>query len=340
MLRTHLELLFQAVARVERILILPHNNPDPDATASALALQYLLAERVGVESDIAYRGIIGRAENRALVEYLGEPLQLVDSLTLPSAVKVAMVDTQPGAGNIALPPGASLVVVMDYHPWREATAVAIFADVRPDLGATSTILTEYLRAADLAPPPPLATALFYGIKTNTMGLARNASPADTQAYAYLQPRVDAKALSRIEHAQVPADYFRNFDAALRLARIYDGVIITYVGEMNYPDLAAEIADILLRLEESQWVICLGVFAEHLFVSVRTRSQEGGADLLAEAIVGKDGPAGGQRMMAAGQVPLEGRSPDQVLKQLQRRALHHLQVSSETEGQALLVQTPP
>jgi nanoRNase/pAp phosphatase (c-di-AMP/oligoRNAs hydrolase) len=335
MSKRYLESLLRTVAGFSRILILPHNNPDPDAIASALALQYILAERGGIESDIAYRGIVGRAENRALVRYLGEPLRLLTELALPPMVRVAMIDTQPNAGNVTLPPDASVALVLDHHPWRLETADADFSDVRPEVGATSTILIDYLQAADLSPPPPLATALFYGIKTNTMGLARNASPMDASAYSYLQSFLDVGALAQIEQAQVPADYFRNFDAALRQAQIYDGIILTYVGPMAYPDLAAELADVLLRLEKSNWVICMGVYADALFVSVRTRNPEGGAEQLVEAIVGPEGPSGGQRMMAGGQIPLRGRSGDEVAHQLGQRALEYFQMLPETGGNPLI-----
>jgi nanoRNase/pAp phosphatase (c-di-AMP/oligoRNAs hydrolase) len=74
--------------------------------------------------------------------------------------------------------------------------------VRPELGANSTILTEYLNAADIDLPIPLATALFYGIKTDTMGLGRSGTKADIEAYAFLVPRIDSRALFEIERAQV------------------------------------------------------------------------------------------------------------------------------------------
>ena len=70
-----LNLLVTALAETTRILILPHNDPDPDAVASAIALRYLLEQRLNVEIRIAYHGIIGRAENKALVDYLGQPLE-------------------------------------------------------------------------------------------------------------------------------------------------------------------------------------------------------------------------------------------------------------------------
>ena len=329
MLQERLELLFKAVGDAGRIVILPHNDPDPDAIASAVALRHLLAEKLGVEGHIAYQGLIGRAENKALVRYLGHPLRPLTQADLRRPVPIALVDSQPGAGNNALLPGSNVAIVIDHHPRRKATAAALFADVRPDVGATSTILTEYLQAAGLEPTPALATALFYGIKTDTSGLSRGAGPADAAAYFYLQPRTDVQALVEIEYAQVPAGYFRSFDAALRAVRVHDDIVTAYLGLMDYPDLAAEMADILSRLQASKWVICMGVHQGVLFMAVRTRSLEAGAGQLVQAIVGKDGTAGGHGPMAGGQVPLQGRDPEQVAQQLSGRAFQVLRGAPET-----------
>jgi nanoRNase/pAp phosphatase (c-di-AMP/oligoRNAs hydrolase) len=334
MQQERLEQLLRAVDGTDGVLILSHNDPDPDAIASAVALRYLLRERGGVEARLVYQGIIGRAENRALVRYLGHPLRRLTTSDLRRSASTALVDAQPGTGNIALPPESSVAIVIDHHPQREATAAATFADVRPDVGATSTILTEYLQAAEVEPDPPLATALFYGIKTDTRGLGRGASPADTSAYFYLQPRVDVEALVEIEDAQVPADYFKSFDATLRAARVYDGAVIAYVGPMDYPDLTAEMADLLLRLERSQWVICMGVYKDILTISVRTRNR-GGAGQLVQKIVGDRGTAGGHGVMAGGQIPLSGEDPEQMAQQLGRRVLQHLRVASGVMGKSLI-----
>jgi nanoRNase/pAp phosphatase (c-di-AMP/oligoRNAs hydrolase) len=339
-----LEKLYVIARRAGRLLILPHNDPDPDAIASAVALRYLLAKRLGLESTIAYQGIIGRAENKALLRYLDQPVVPLRDADLQESSCLALIDTQPGAGNITLPPGATcavpsgagrVVLVIDHHAWREETAMASFADVRPQLGATSTILTQYLQAAGVEPSSSLATALFYGIKTTTMGLSRDTSPADAAAYSFLQPRIEIAALAKIEHAQVPADYFRSFDAALRAARMYDGLILAYLAALSYPDLAAEIADVLLRLEKAQCVICMGVYQGALILSVRTRSQEHMAEKLVQAITAGEGSAGGHGTMAGGQIPLGASGAEQKALLVSRRALQHLGIPPEETGKPLI-----
>jgi nanoRNase/pAp phosphatase (c-di-AMP/oligoRNAs hydrolase) len=330
-----LELLLKAVGGLSRMLILPHNDPDPDAIASAIALRHLLAEKPNVEARIAYQGIIGRAENKALMRYLGHPLQYLTGEDVRWADALALVDTQPGVGNNALPRTSKATVVIDHHPLREETAAATFADVRSDVGATSTVLTEYLKTADVEIPSSLATALFYGIKTDTMGLGRGASPADTAAYFYLQPRIDVDALIEIERAQVPAEYFKSFDRALHSVRDYGGVLVAYIGQMSYPDLAAEMADLLLRLEGARWVICIGVYQDELILSARTRSRKGGAGKLMQHLVGEQGSAGGHGTMAAGHLVLDDQDPGQLAEQISQRALHLLKVSPGKEGRPIL-----
>lgn len=335
MVHERLQALREAVSGLNSVLILPHNDPDPDAIAGALALRHLFEERLNVESLVAYKGIIGRAENKALMRYLGNPFRRLPGADLRRADAVALVDTQPGTGNNPLPPGRSPVIVIDHHPFRETTRAVRFSDVRSDVGATSTILTEYLQAADLEPQPPLATALFYGIKSDTLGLGRGAHPADVNAYSYLQPRIDIDALVEIERAQVPVEYFRSFDRALHAVRAYDGVLVAYIGQMGYPDLAAEMADLLLRLEGTRWIICIGVYRDELILSVRTRSRQGGAGKLAQHLVGERGTAGGHGTMAGGNLRLDDEDPGQVAEQISQRALKFLKVPPGKAGKPLI-----
>ncbi len=335
MSQSRTEQLIEALAGQGPVLILPHTDPDPDAIASALALRFLLHSKAEVQAQVAYSGIVGRAENKAMVRYLKEPLQRLIAQHLKTAERIALVDTQPGAGNNALPQDRWAAVVIDHHPLREATGTAAYAEVRPELGATSTILWEHLRAAELEPPTPLATAMFYGIKTDTMGLGRGASQQDVAAYFELQPKIDVDALVQIERAQVPAEYFSSFVRALHATYLYDGVAVTDLGAMRYPDMGAEMADLLSRLQEARWVICLGTFRDHLILAVRSRSQRHGAGKLARVMVGARGTAGGHGAYAGGQVPIGDEAVEDLKRLLVGRALESLELSPQTSPKALL-----
>jgi nanoRNase/pAp phosphatase (c-di-AMP/oligoRNAs hydrolase) len=331
-----LEKLMAALDGAPQVLIVPHNDPDPDAIASAVTLKHLIEEMKNLPVRIAYRGIIGRAENRALVRYLEHPLACVDELDLADNPAVILMDTQPGTGNNPLPLDYVPAVVIDHHPLRELTAQAAFSEISPHVGACSTILVEYLRAAEMNPSEKLATALFYGIQSDTRGLSRGSSPEDVEAYFYLQPLIDVGALGKIMNAQVPQDYFKSLVRTLEAVRIYRRkILFAHLGLSDYPDMAAEMADILLRLEGSQWVICVNTYNEMLVLSIRTRDEKGGAEELARAIVCSDGTAGGHDMMAGGQIPLVGEPPADVADKLRLRILEYFNIPLEEPGQPLV-----
>lgn len=334
MSNNRLKKLLEAVEGVKHLLILPHNNPDPDAIASAVALKYLLEKTTNIKSRIVYKGIIGRAENKALVHYLNRPLQRLKGADLDIDQPIALVDTQPGAGNNPLPAQAKPTLVIDHHPLRQATNKANFFDVRPNVGSTASILTGYLQAAGLPIEPLLATALFYGIKTDTMGLERGVSSLDTHSFCRLLPQVDIEAMFKIERAQVPADYFKNFVTALQNACLYGEVIISYIGAMNYPDMAAEMADMLLRMQGSRWVVCIGVYHDSMILSVRTYNRRGAGQLV-QQIVGARGSAGGHGAMAGGQILLRGDNPAALAQQLTQQILAYLNISPDTDPTLLI-----
>src|SRR5262249_53206970 len=158
----------------------------------------------GVTAAAAYGGIIGRAENKALLKVLHLPIQPVARVEKGKHDLVCLVDTQPEVGNYSLASAAVPELVIDHHPAPPSSRVAAFHDVGGPAGATSTLVTQYLRAARLVPAPALATALFYGIKSDTRDLGREYDPADVECYNWLFPLIDKPSLSRIEHPSVPA----------------------------------------------------------------------------------------------------------------------------------------
>lgn len=326
--------LAAALTKAEHVLILPHNNPDPDAIASALALQVLFIKTFALDATIAYRGAIGRAENRALIRYLDHPLKRLTTADLKAASHLVLVDTQPDAGNSPLPMQTIPTVVIDHHPLRDAYRQAAYTDIRPQVGATSSMLVEYLRAAQVTIAPTLATALFYGIKTDTQGLARGTSATDRAAFGYLASRVNLAAIAKIEQAPMPDAYFNTLTFALQSARCYDQVVVAYLGAMSYPDLAANIADFFMRRQRSRWVFCAGFHKEHLYLSVRTSYQQGAGRLI-QSVVGPRGSAGGHGSMAGAQIPLNGVAPDDLMDELSRHFLAQLNVPTGYVGEPLV-----
>ena len=313
------------------MLILPHNDPDPDAITAAYGLRYILSKEMGIQGKIVYQGIIGRAENRALVRYLRHPLSSSINFTLP----VILVDTQPGIGNNPWRPDIKTVAAIDHHPRKEISAEVPFVDVRPQMGATATIIYEYFLCLGLEIPAVMATALFYGIKTDTRGLSRGASRADANAYYHLQSQIKAEALAEIERAQVPAVYFKSFADALEETRVFNNLVVAHVGNMSYPDMAAEMADQFIRLEEIEWVICSGIYNNKLVLAVRTVNERNDAGKVVKAIVQQDGTAGGHGTMAGGQIWLKDNQPADVIQTLDKHIRQHFNIKPNVIGQSLI-----
>lgn len=337
--RPSLRRLHNALKGAGNVLILPHNNPDPDAIASSVALAYLLESKWNIDSQVVYRGVLGRAENRAVTRYLDHPLKPLRISDLNAASHIALIDTQPSFGNNPLTPTDKVAVVIDHHQSVEETIEANFVDVRPAVGASSTILVEYLRMAKLPIPSDLATALFYGIKTDTMALQRGACSADHEAFCFLLKFVDFEAVGRIERAQVSPDYFRTIVDTLQTTMIYDSVITSHIAAMSYPDLTADMADLLMRTRGCRWVFCSGIYNNELYFSIRTENKRG-AGQIARKIVGKKGTAGGHGSMAGGQLPIQNEDPEEVMLKLRREFLLEFSIESEQSGQLFLAEDTP
>ena len=298
----------QAIERPGPLIILPHDNPDPDALASAATLRYIAKTLAHKEAVIGLGGFVGRAENRAMVRYLNIPLVPVGDLPLSAAETViALVDTQPGRQNNSLPHGVPASIVIDHHPQYTSTAGVPFADMRDGYGATSTILTEYLRDTRLRVDTKIATALFYGIMAETQDLGREAAAPDMAATHFLYPHTNKRRLAKIENARVPREYFRVFREAIDRAVLYDRVVVSMLGDVQYPDMVAEVADFLLRLDQVEWAAAIGAFDGCLYCSVRTTNRDVNAGDMLRGVLGSKS-AGGHDMIAGGRIPV-GVSPE-------------------------------
>jgi len=298
--RGALTTLLQAIDRPGALVILPHDNPDPDALASAAAIKYLAATLAKKESHIVLGGIVGRAENRAMLTYLNITLVPVGEVHFGGDTQVVLVDTQPGRSNNSLPEGIVPAGVIDHHPAYGRYDRIPFVDLREEYGATSSIVTEYLEESKLVPEAKIATALFYGITAETQDLGREATAADIEAAHFLYPYTNKRRLAKIENARVPREYFRVFREGIERATLYDRVVVSMLGEVQYPDMVAELADFLLRLDQVEWAAAIGTFGTCLHVSIRTTDREQNAGDLLQRVLGSRS-AGGHDMIAGGRI---------------------------------------
>jgi len=220
-------------------LIYMHDNPDPDALAAAMGLKWLLEYELGATVTLAHGGIVGRAQNRAMVDTLKVTLMPVEQIDPDAFEVIALVDSQPETGNNSLPVGHRIDIVIDHHPVRPGSARAAWCDIRPDFGATSTIVFEYLRTRGVPLDARLATAFFFALRTETRDLGREATDAERDAYLSLITQVDHGLLYRMSHPKVPCAHFAALDRALRSAQVFGDIVAVNLGTLRYPDLVAE-----------------------------------------------------------------------------------------------------
>ncbi len=295
--------LSAVLAGAKSMLIIVQNSPDPDAIAAAVALREIANALHGIPCSVAHSGAVGRAENLALLRYLGLNTREIGTLELERFDRLGMVDAQPGAGNVNFDPSVRLDVVIDHHPIRRETRSARFTDIRSRYGATSTILYEYIREAKIEIPTSLATALVHGIRSDTQDLGRESTRADVDAFLDLYPRANAKVLGRIVSAPLPRSYFSKLQVAISRATVHGNRIVSYLGPLDSQEMIAEAADLLLRVEGMRWSMCIGMIDGWLHMSLRSAERDQHAGKIARNLGGRRGFGGGHHTLAAAQIPL-------------------------------------
>lgn len=291
----------------EPLGIFTHDNPDPDAIASAVALRDIAAS-IGCEAEVCYYGDISHQENRALVNLLEFDLRNREPDEPLEYGGYALVDhSRPGV-NDQLPRDTPVDVVIDHHPPR-APVEARFVDLRSEVGATSTLMAGYLRQLDVEPDPSVATGLMFGIHVDTDDFTRGVSPEDFHAAAYLLPHADVGTLERIESPSVNAETLETLANAIRNRRVEGGVLTSCVGQATDRDALAQAADRLLDMDGVTTTLIYGYTGtdagDMVYVSARARGTRTQLDL-GEALrdaFGQIGSAGGHADMAGAQIPV-------------------------------------
>ncbi|MGE3172674.1 MAG: bifunctional oligoribonuclease/PAP phosphatase NrnA [Planctomycetota bacterium] len=328
------EALLALLRSRKRLLVLTHNNPDPDSLGSGMGLRHFAAVAGQVESVFGLSGKILRAENQEMVAQLGIGMVPIGELDPSQFDCVALVDTQPGFGHTIVPEGCTVDIVIDHHVGDEERVPPTwqFDDVRSDIGATSSVVATYFREAGFTPSRDVATALAYGIKTDTADLSRNVSEVDLRAYDFLFPHVDRQKLVAIMRPRLPEAYFQTLKEALRKVRRYEHVALCSLGTIGSAEMVAEVADLLLRMEGVTAVFCGGLVDCTYYVSVRTEIGGDAWRLIAHAMAGEKGTFGGHGSVAGGSITLpcgDTRTLRRLERRLERNILRSVGVAKST-----------
>ncbi|MGQ0732703.1 MAG: DHH family phosphoesterase [Acidobacteriota bacterium] len=283
----------------DRVLILLHNDPDPDALASGLALRTLL-RRTRQTAILGCMYGVSRPENLRMVKMLDLHLEVLTADQIQAFERVALVDVQPHYFGGLLP---QVDLVIDHHP-EQGGYSAVVKDIRPDYGSTSTILTEHLRAVNIDISERTATAMLYAIKSDTLFFNRHTNRADLDAFSYLYPLADAAMIRKMEGAEITGERLDFVIKAWQHGRLVEHVFCAFLGEPSREDFIPYVADFYLQLEDVQWTVVSGVVNDTFVVSVRNLGYSRNAGDFVRRWFSEIGSAGGHRTMAKAVVPLE------------------------------------
>ena len=282
----------------ESILILLLDDPDPDAIASGLALRQVLG-RNKQTAPIGSFGRVTRPENIAMVKLLEIEIEKLTASDLKRFDRIALVDLQPP--HLSRPP-QEIDLVIDHHP-EQFTYKSVIKDIRPSYGATSTILLEYLLCAGSSVGTRLATAMLYGIKSDTFLLAREVNEWDVEAFSYLYPLANQNLMRRIERPELPPAALDALSTALKNRRVIDKVAFVHLGRVERDDLIPQVADFSLSFEGIEWAFVSGIYDANYIISVRNVGYVRAAGRVLKDAFGEVGSAGGHASMAKAIIPL-------------------------------------
>jgi len=296
--------LHALLAESDALTIVCHDNPDPDCLASALALD-LIADDAGVdERRICHSGEITHQQNRALVTLLEIDLERFDPATVrnrPAGSLLAFVDHAVPGRNNHVPEGTPVDVVIDHHP---ADAVdAGFVDHRETVGATATILTEYVRELGVDLDERLATALLFAIRRETLEFLRGTTPAEYEAAGFLQGHADPDLIRQLATPSATGATLDAIATAIENRRTRGAVLISHVGRTSEHDALPQAAEYLRTLEGVETAIVFGIVDGAIHLSGRSTDPRVHLGDALEDAFGDVGTAGGHQDMAGGEVPL-------------------------------------
>ena len=282
----------------DRVLILLHNDPDPDAMASGLALRNVLRRTKTTAIIGAIQGVT-RPENLRMVNLLDIHVEPITPETLKDYDRLAMVDVQPHYFGGLID---RVDLVIDHHP-EQPGYTAVFKDIRADYGSTSTILTEHLRAVDVNISERTATAMLYAIKSDTLFFNRQTNRVDIEAFSYLYPLADAALIRKMEGAEITLERLDYVIKAYRAGALVDQVFCGFIGATPREDFIPYVADFFLQLEDVKWTLVAGLVGDTLIISVRNLGYSKNAGEFARRFFADIGSAGGHRAMAKAVVPM-------------------------------------
>ena len=313
----------------ESIVVQCHDNPDADAIASGFGV-YLYLKDQGKQVRFVYGGryVVQKSNLVLMISELQIPIEHVEELAAPPLL--VTVDCQYGEGNVTRFE-AKEVAVIDHH--QVSGELPRLHEVRSNLGACSTVVRDLLEkeGVDFNENRKLATALYYGLMTDTSGFTEISHPLDR----------DLRDDAAFERSMITR--FRNTNLSLKELEIAGMALVgyDYNEECRYavveakpcdPNILGMISDLILEVDVVETCLVYSVLPFGIKLSVRSCVKEVKASELAEVITEEIGSGGGHLEKAGGFIQMEllqkawkGRPEEENVGEfLKKRMKHYFQ----------------
>ncbi|WP_247000721.1 DHH family phosphoesterase [Halosolutus gelatinilyticus] len=259
--------LASLLANADSLVIVCHDNPDPDCLASAIALETIADQQAVDDVTIAYGGEISHQQNRAFVRMLDIDLRELAETAVEEYDLLAFVDhSQPGA-NTELDGSIRPDIVVDHHPGPLIDAA--YADVRSEYGATATIFIEYLDDLDVEWTTRLASALLFALHRERLDFLREPTRREYEAALAVYPYADLETLEQLYGSAFTPETIDAIGRAIASRERQNTSLVASVGTTTETDALPQAADYLLNLEGVDTVLAYGVVDGAIRLSARS-----------------------------------------------------------------------
>ncbi len=289
------------------ISIYLHDDPDMDAIASAMAFEKICEEK-DVGSNTYYGGTIGPTESEIFLDDDEHIFYNIDQDSFDTSSeeneKVVFLDFGDPCQSDNIPEDVEPDVIIDHHGTNKRIKGKEFTQIRSDVGATATLMTQHLINLDMDISPTLASALLVGIKIDTSDYTKNISSSDYRAITYLNTISDKDILDVLENPPIYSETFTAMGSAIFNRRIKEDVLTAFCREVHYTEGIAQIADLLLRERDILTVLVYGVKDENIHMSARSKDLHSNMGEIMKNAFSDIGEAGGHPHAAGGKIPLD------------------------------------
>lgn len=280
------------------IVIQCHDNPDADALASGYALfEYL--KKMGKEPRLIYGGKRSIAKSNLLLmkEVLEIPILHVEELEAPELL--VTVDCQYGERNVQKFEAKNIAVI-DHH--KVFTKLPKMSDVRSKFGSCATVMWKLLKkeGINVNENEKLATALYYGLMTDTSGFVEISHPADKDLRDSMN--FNQSQILLFKNNNISMDELKIASKALNSVQIVEGYksATARTAECD-PNILGIISDMLLEVDTIETCVVYSFLENEnkVKLSVRSCMKETRANELAAYVAEEAGNGGGHDVKAGG-----------------------------------------